>query len=115
VVPATVEEPKAGAKVEQISEVEGEVLTSGWPVVLVRPLAGDQPWWIQAPVEEVRGGRFSAPVLFGNDDTKTGTQFRVVIVVANSKKDAMKFERGKTLSALPAGTPRSEQVTVVRK
>ena len=113
-VPAAVLEPAEGAKVEQSSEVIGEVLVPGWPVVLVKPLAGDQLWWVQSPVEEVRGGRFTTPVLFGNDETKSGTQFRIVILVAKTKDEAMKFERGQTKGALPPGLPRSEQVTVMR-
>lgn len=107
---------KEGAKVEQSEDVNGELKSDGYPVIFVKPLeGGNQPWWIQAPIEEVTDKKFSGQVQFGADDSKPGTKFRVVIVVAKDKAEALKFERGKTRAALPPGLPKSDPITVVRK
>jgi hypothetical protein len=107
--------PRDGAKVSQTEEVEGKVTAEGWPVVFVKPLAGDEPWWTQSPVEELNNGKFTSQVYFGNEQTKAGTKFRVVVVVARNKGEAHKFERGTTRSALPGGLPRSAPVNVTRE
>jgi len=107
--------PKEGAKVSQSEEIEGQLNTEGWPVVFVKPEVGDFPWWVQTPVEEVVKGKFSTTAQFGDAATKPGTRYRIQIVVAKSKEDAMKFERGMTRNALPAGLPRSDPVKVVRE
>jgi hypothetical protein len=109
---AVVLSPKEGAKVSQTEELEGKLNTEGWPVVLVKPLVADEPWWVQSPVDELNKGKFTTELRFGNEQTKPGTKFRVVIVVAKSKEEAFKFERGMTRAALPAGLPRSVPVTV---
>ena len=107
--------PKAGDKVEQFTDVEGRMnVKEGWPVVLVKPLVGDQPWWVQSPVESVENGKFIAASQFGDAATKEGTKFRIVIVLAPSKAAAMKFEKGMQRSSPPAGLTRSDYVTVTR-
>ena len=111
---AVIVSPKEAAKVGQVEELEGKVTGEGWPVVLVQPQADERMWWIQAPVEEMDGGKFTVPIQCGNDQTKPGTKFKLMIVLAKSKEDAHKFERGKTRPALPAGLTRSEPVTVTR-
>lgn len=111
---AVIVSPKEGAKVERFGEVEGKLHTKkGWPVVLVQPLVGDEPWWVQPPVKEVEDGAFTVAAYFGNDETTPGTKFRVVIVVAKNKAEAHKLKAGMTLMELPA-LPRSEPVTAVR-
>src|SRR3954466_5575273 len=111
---AVIVSPKEAAKVGQVEELEGKVTGEGWPVVLVQPQADERMWWIQAPVEEMDGGKFTVPIQCGNEQTKVGTKFKLMIVLAKSKEDAHKFERGKTRPALPAGLVRSEPVTVTR-
>src|SRR5262245_48865446 len=85
--------PKGDAKVGQFEEVEGKLnVQEGWPVVLVQPLVGGQPWYVQGAVDEVASGKFTSKVQFGNEKTKAGTKFRIVIVVARDKAAAQKFE-----------------------
>jgi hypothetical protein len=112
----TILSPKEGARVGQFEEIEGRRdAKEGWPVVLVQPLAPGQPWWVQAAVEEVTDGKFTANVQIGDDKTKPGTKFRLVVVLAKDREAAQKFEAGMTRNSLPAGLPRSEPVQVVRK
>jgi hypothetical protein len=105
--------PKEGGKVSQSEDVDGQLNVPGWPVLLVKP-EGDQPWWVQSPVDEVVMGKFTSQAQFGEADTKAGTKFKIVVVVAPSKDEARKFERGMKRKSLPAGLPRSEPVSVVR-
>jgi hypothetical protein len=108
--------PKANAKVGQFEEVEGQLnVKEGWPVVLVQPLIGGQPWYVQGEVDEIAEGKFTSKVQCGNEKTKSGTKFRIVIVVAKDKAAAQKFAAGDTRNALPAGLPRSAYVDVVRE
>lgn len=111
--PAEVVSPKAGGMVEEFSEVEGRLMQPGWPVVLIKP-PGDQPWYVQAPVESISDGSFSVPGRFGDAMTKAGTKFRVIIIVAKDKRAAHQYETGAQLKALPPGSLRSETITVTR-
>lgn len=108
--------PDEGGTVEQAEQLEGRFKAEkGWPVVFVQPLTGaNQPWWIQAPVETVSGGNFATQVIFGAEGTRPRTKFRIVVVLAASREDAAKYERGTTRRTLPPGLPRSEPVIVVR-
>jgi len=111
---AVIVSPKEGAKVSSSEEVEGKLNIEGWPVILVQPLVEGEPWWIQGSVEELDEGKFTTTAQFGNTETKAGTKFKIIIVVAKNQEAAKKFEKGKTRTALPAGLPRSAPVTVVR-
>jgi hypothetical protein len=111
----TILSPKEGSKVSQYEEIDGRLdPKKGWPVLLVQPLAPGQPWWIQATVEDVTDGKFTAKAQFGDDKTKGGAKFRVVVVLAKDKAAAEKFEAGTTKNSLPPGLPRSEYLNVVR-
>jgi hypothetical protein len=110
---ASITAPAANADVSQSDEIEGEV-TGGWPVVLVKPAAGEADWWIQAAVNTVDDGKFSAQCQFGDDKTPAGTKFKCIIVVVKDKKAAAEFKRGEKRNSLPAGLPRSTQLTVSR-
>src|SRR4051812_2167507 len=84
--PAKILSPKDGAEVEESEELEGRLdVTEGYPVVLLRPLARDEPWYVQEFVEEVKGGVFNSRIVVGDKATKPGTKFRLVIVVAKSQ------------------------------
>jgi hypothetical protein len=111
--PAVITSPSEKARVGTSEEIEGQLAVEGWPVVLVRPMLPDQPWWVQAPVEEVAKGKFSAQVQLGDGMTEKGTRFRIIVVVAPTREEALKFKRGATRTSLPAGLPRSEPVTVI--
>ena len=54
-----IESPKQGATVSMREELTGRVESEGWPVIFVQADIPGQPWWCQAPVEKVDGGRFS--------------------------------------------------------
>jgi len=115
---AAITAPKDGGKVDQTDQVEGKLnTTEGWPVVVIKPLVGIEPWWVQPPVEELKDGEFSIQAHFGNEETKPGTKFRVMIFVAKSKTDAHSYKANTTLKALPPESkhPRSEPVEVERK
>ena len=111
--------PVDGAEVEEIEVVEAKLLKkAGWPVVLVRPLSGGQPWYAQEVIEEVDGeGDCSAEVYFGDANTKPGTKFRLLVVIVDSKEVAQtKFKAGSTHTQQKIGTlPKSKQIGVVRK
>lgn len=112
---AKITAPEENGEVDKSDEIEGELMTDGWPVVLVKPLAGESEWWIQSLVSEVKDGKFSTQCQFGDDKTEPGTKFRVIVIVAKNKKEAETYKRGEKRTSLPAGLPRSKQVTVKRK
>jgi hypothetical protein len=107
--------PDDGEKVGAIEDLEGRLLKAGYPVVLVRPIVGDEPWFVQGPVEGVaKNKKFNARIYLGDTETKSSTKFRLVIVVAKDREAALKFVKGTRMENLPA-LPRSEFVTVRRK
>jgi hypothetical protein len=108
--------PQANAQVSGQETLEGKITAAGlWPVVFIQPLMSGQPWWVQAPVEEVVEGHFTADVRIGDKTTKAGTKFRIAVVLAKSREEALKFQAGDTRLALPANLPHSEFVIVVRQ
>jgi hypothetical protein len=112
----TIVSPKDGDKVDKLESLDGKLsVQDGWPVVLVQPQAGGQPWWVQSTVDQVDKGKFSASVQFGEDDTPAGTKFKICVVLAPSKQAADKYKTGDRLASPPAGLPRSEIVSVTRK
>jgi hypothetical protein len=113
--PATLLSPRDGAVVAQAEELEGRVEGKGtWPVVFVRPLVGEEPWWLQPAVPDVVSGQWTARAHFGNKDTPAGTRFSLVVGVAKSKEAAAAFKEGTTLETLPPDLPHSTPVTVYR-
>ena len=114
--PAVVTEPQDGATVAQVEDIDGRVNAAGWPVVVVKPLAGEEPWYCQRPIKDLAaGGVFSTRAHFGERNTPSGTKFRVAVLLLASKAAAHKeMPEGKTLPVLPAGTPKSPYVTVSR-
>jgi len=112
--PAEMLSPKEGAAVNRVEEMKGRLISGGWPVVLVQPAR--EPWYVQPRVGEPGpDGQFSAQVHFGNEQTPSGTEFRLVIIVARTKEQAEGFAPGAVLGELPGDLPRSEFVTVTRK
>lgn len=105
---------KDGGKVDQSEDVEGELKKDGWPVIFVKPLDGNQPWYPQAEITELKDKKFVGQVQFG-DDKSAGKKFKIVVVVVSTKEDAQKFVAGKTQQTLPPGLPKSDAITLVRK
>jgi len=110
---ATLIRPKQNAKVEKVSEVSGRVLKPGWPVVLVRADQTDCLWWSQDWPVRTSPGHFKAQVRFGNQKTRSGQRFRVVVLMTETREDAKRFQPGTSFKELPEDLPISEQVTVV--
>jgi hypothetical protein len=109
------ENPKDGATVGTREELTGRIESSGWPVIFVQADIPGQPWWCQAPVEKVEGGRFTSTVVFGDEFTPSGTRFRIVGIVTPAREDALKFEIGSKAQDLPAGFPQSVVVAVTHR
>lgn len=113
--PAEITEPTNGQEVERTEDVLGRLNVAGYPVILVRPLKGENTkWWIQPHVEDPQNGKFSGKAYFGDDETADKFPFRVVVVVAKSKSEAKKFKAGKALRSLP-NLPKSDYVKVIRR
>jgi hypothetical protein len=111
--------PEDGAEVVEIEVVEATLQKkTGWPVVLVRPLTGGQPWYAQEVIEDVHSdGEFSAEVYFGDGNTMPGTKFRLLIVIVENKEVAQtQFKAGSTHTQQKIGNlPKSKQIGVMRK
>lgn len=115
--PVALEAPTDGSKVAAGADVEGRLNIPGaWPVVLVKALTGgdNERWWVQPLVEDVVDGAFAVHCAFGDDNTKPGTKFRIVVVVAKSKEAAARFVAGTTRPILPVDMVHSQPVDVIR-
>ena len=110
-----IESPKQGATVGMTEELSGRIESEGWPVIFVQADLPGQPWWCQAPVEKVEGGRFSTKVVFGDNVTQHGTRFRIAGIVTRTRDEARKFAIGSNHPVLPEGFRKSVEVTVTRQ
>ena len=110
-----IESPQPGATVGMREELTGRMEAEGWPVIFVQALIPGQPWWCQAAVANVDGGRFTTQVVFGDEFTPSGTKFRIAGVVARTREEALKFQIGYKVQALPEGLPRSAEVVVTHQ
>jgi hypothetical protein len=109
-----IENPKEGATVGMREELTGRIEPGGWPVIFVQADIPGQPWWCQAHIAKVEGGRFTAKVVFGDDFTPSGTKFRIVGIVTRTREEALKFNVG-AKQALPEGFPQSEVIVVTHQ
>jgi hypothetical protein len=110
-----IESPKQGATIGMREELTGRMEAEGWPVIFVQALIPGQPWWCQAPVVNIDGGRFTTQVVFGDEFTPSGTKFRIAGLVAFTREEALKFQIGYKVQALPEGLPRSAEVVVTHQ
>jgi serine/threonine-protein kinase len=110
-----IESPMHGATVGMREELTGRVESEGWPVIFVQADIPGQPWWCQAPVTKVDGGRFNARVVFGDDFTQSGTRFRIAGILTRTHEEALKFNIGLQQQALPEGFPQSVEVVVTHR
>jgi hypothetical protein len=106
--------PKDKDVVSQVEEYEGRLQVVGWPVVFVRPVLENAPWWVQPAVDEVVAKKFSGRAYFGDRDTPRGTKFALVVVVVKEREEASKFKTGMTLKSLPDDLPHSKKVIFYR-
>lgn len=113
---ATLVRPRQDSTVAPQSEVTGKVLTRGWPIVLVRADLPECLWWAQEWAEPTSAtGYFKAKVRFGNDKSKDGSRFRVVVVIAKSEEDARRYKPGASFKRIPEDLPKSTETVVVLK
>jgi eukaryotic-like serine/threonine-protein kinase len=110
-----IEDPKPGATVGMREDLTGRIESEGWPVVFVQADIPGQPWWCQAAVAKVEGGKFSTKVVFGDELTPSGTKFRIAGIVTPTREEALKFAVGSKQPALPEGFPRSTEVVVTHR
>jgi hypothetical protein len=96
-------------------DLTGRIESGGWPVIFVRAEIPGQPWWCQAPVAKVEGGRFSTTVVFGDEFTPPGTTFRIGGIVTPAREEALKFDIGSKQQVLPQGFPQSVEVVVTHQ
>ena len=87
-----IEYPKEGATVGMREDLTGRIESEGWPVIFVQADIPGQPWWCQAPVAKIEGGRFSTKVVFGDEFTPSGTKFRIAGILTRTREEALKFE-----------------------
>jgi len=107
--------PADGAVVSRVEDLEGEIAEgiTGWPVALVRPVDRfGNDWWVQPTIKQVKNRKFTGRVYFGEQDTRDGTKFRIVVLLAPNEEEAKKQVEGTKRQELPAGLPQSEVVTV---
>jgi len=110
-----IESPQEGATVDMREELTGRIESDGWPVIFVQADIPGQPWWCQAPVAQVEGGKFTANVVFGDETTPSGMRFRVTGILARTREEATKFTIGSKHQAPPAGYPKSAEVVVTHR
>ena len=82
-------------------DLTGRIESEGWPVIFVQADIPGQPWWCQAPIAKVDGGRFSTKVVFGDELTPQGTKFRIAGIVARTREEALKFDIGSKQGSCP--------------
>ncbi|MGO9463205.1 MAG: serine/threonine protein kinase [Isosphaeraceae bacterium] len=114
-VSLVIEYPKQGATVGMREDLTGRIESEGWPVIFVQADIPGQPWWCQAHITKVDGGRFSTKVVFGDELTPPGTKFRVAGIVARTREDALKFDIGPRQGILPEGYPQSAVIEVTHQ
>ena len=110
-----IESPKDGETVSTNASLTGRIDSEGWPAIFVQAALPGQPWWCQAPIARVDGGKFSTQVIFGDEFTPSGMKFRIVGVVARTHEEAIKFQTGYKAQALPEGLPQSAEVVVTHR
>jgi serine/threonine protein kinase len=107
-----IESPKQDSTVGTRENLTGQVESEGWPVIFVQADLPGQPWWCQAPVSKLDGGKFSATIVCGDELTPKGTRFRIAGIVTPTREQALKFDTGSKHVALPEGFPRSVEIVV---
>ena len=110
-----IERPREGATVGMREDLTGRIESEGWPVIFVQPDIPGQPWWCQAPVAKIDGGKFTTKVIFGDEFTPSGTKFRIAGIVARTREEALKFDLGSKEHDLPEGFPQSDVVVVTHR
>jgi serine/threonine-protein kinase len=110
-----IETPREGATVSMREDLTGRMESEGWPVIFVQADIPGQRWWCQAPVAKIDGGKFTTKVVFGDEDTRSGTRYRIAGIVTPNREEALRFDVGPKDQVLPEGFPQSAIVVVTHK
>jgi len=113
----TITVPKDGDKVSWREFVEGTsegVYGSELNIyVLIYPIAGGGPWWVQPDVDVFRDGSWEVSCYFGRNPATNpedkGAHFRVRAIIT-----AQKLREGQQLQKLPDYIVSSETIKVIR-
>jgi serine/threonine protein kinase len=110
-----IESPTPGATVGMHEDLAGRIESDGWPVIFVQADIPGQPWWCQAPITKLDGGKFTAKVVFGDELTPSGMKFRIAAIITPTREEALKFDLGSKQPVLPAGFPQTAEVVFTRR
>jgi hypothetical protein len=110
-VPATLSIPRVG--VSQRQDLTGNLMSPGVPVVLVRADIVDARWWVQERAIVEQDGSFRVSARFGNEKTRPGVRFDVVVLVLPSAVELNQWKPGDVLEKLPSAVPRSKEMTAL--
>lgn len=108
-----VQTPLENRLVNRIEDVVAVTKAKGWPIALVRSdLPGDD-WWVQQMVG-ISGNSFAARVNFGNENSISGSAYRMVFVFLDSPEEVRRFRIAKQFKEIPEGVRRSREYRFVR-
>jgi hypothetical protein len=105
--------PAPGSKVSRMEELVANVRNGASVVAMVRSSEVNSLWWVQDIIESADGGKVNATVRFGNQNTRPGSRFSVVLLLPSSARDLEQFQVGNYMLQLPERIPKSEEVQVV--
>ncbi len=106
--------PLESRRVDRVENVVGVTRATGYPIALVRSDLPDDDWWVQQMVG-YQGNTFAARVNFGNEDSLSGSAYRMVIVFLDSPDEVRRFRIAKRFKELPKGTRHSREFFYVRR
>lgn len=104
--------PREGATVGRVERLYAYTNVPGWPVVLVSSSQDDDSWWAQ-PVVGRHAHQIGAKVHFGNDESFSGSSFRLVILLLDSEEEAVRFRTARQFKEIPRGIKRSREFRYV--
>jgi len=99
--------------VKRVHTLDGETKQAGVPIVLVRSTVPNSPWWVQQHPKRLDKGKIKITARFGNQTTKAGSKFQLVILLLPDKNKIPK--PGAIFKELPRDIPKSRQLTVSRQ
>jgi len=111
--PLSIARPASGM-VHHWEEFVATTNVPGWPVVMVRSETEGDDWWVQQLVAR-RGNVIAAKVSFGNEQTVSGHEFEVVILLLDSSAESVRFRTARKFKKLPEGVQRSVVYRYVRR
>jgi hypothetical protein len=105
--------PTPGSKVSQMEDLVAHVDDGALVVAMVRSDEPGSYWWVQDVVKNTQGGKVTATVRFGNQNTKSDTRFGIVLLLPTSAKEIEQFRVGDYMRHLPEHIQKSKEVHVI--